>query len=438
MANIEQEKVFLLPDLGEGVAEGEIVQWLVAPGDAVEEDQGLVEVMTDKVTAEIPSPFSGTIKSLGGKPGEVLRVGAPLVVFAVGDEDALKAGDTTEAAKAPDAVDGLPQAVAEAPAVLAASTIPPAPAMAGGQVKAAPAVRQLAQRLGVNLTQVAPTGPRGRVTLEDVQKAAGSVMTTPHPVTSAPARVQASSRSSLPSGGEAVKTTPYKGMRRQIGDHLQRSKQTVPHFSCAELVDMTPLKRVRDRLKAAAEAEGVKLSYLPFVLRAVVLGLQKYPVLNSRFDGEMIQTFSACHLGLAVSVGDGLVVPVIHHAEQQTVKELALTVQQLADKARAGRLQAADLQGGTFTISNVGAVGACMFGLPIVNAPEVAILAVNQVRKMPMVMTDTGTGQDQLGVGYGMYLSLSADHRVLDGAIAVQFLQAVKEYLEAPETLFWV
>jgi pyruvate/2-oxoglutarate dehydrogenase complex dihydrolipoamide acyltransferase (E2) component len=212
----------------------------------------------------------------------------------------------------------------------------------------------------------------------------------------------------------------------------------VPHFSCAELVDMTPLKRVRDRLKVAAQAEGVKLSYLPFVLRAVVLGLQQYPALNSRFDGETIQTFSACHLGLAVSVGDGLVVPVIRHAEQQTVKELAVTVQQLADTARAGRLQAADLQGGTFTISNVGAVGACMFGLPIVNAPEVAILAVNQVRKMPMVMTDPVSGQDQLGVGYGMYLSLSADHRVLDGAVAVKFLQAVKESLEAPETLFWV
>jgi 2-oxoglutarate dehydrogenase complex dihydrolipoamide succinyltransferase (E2) component len=437
---------FKLPDIGEGIHEGEIVQWLVKPGDYVREDQAIVEIMTDKVTAEIPSPVSGVIQELRGKEGEVVKVGAVITVI---DEKAAEGAASAQPmaaatiAAAPVAAETAPgKASAPKEAAVSAPSLPPtngkakaatavlAPEHPAGKALAAPATRKMARQLGIELNMVQGSGPLGRITPEDLRRfqQAGPV-TTSRPTAVAQPRT---ARPEYQSGGE--KRVPFTGLRRKIAEHLVKAKQTAPHFSYVEEVDMSRLVAVRDELLPIAEDQGVRLSYLPFIMKAVIECLKKYPVLNSTLDEhtqELIYKYDY-HLGIAVATDQGLIVPVIKHADQKNLFTLAREISDIAGRARTGKLGLDDIKGGTFTVTSIGSIGG-MFGIPIINYPEVAILGVNKIEKRPVVR-NVG-GQDQIVIRDMMYLSISCDHRIVDGAEAAHFVKDVISYLEAPSRL---
>lgn len=423
---------FKLPDIGEGVHEGEIVQWLVQQGDFVKEDQAIVEVMTDKVTAEIPAPVSGIIQELRGKPGEVITVGSVIAVFGEEAEGEAKAGKSAgsqaeaarEAAeeKTPKTTNGNGKSVA------VATQERPEKASVGKAI-AAPATRKLARELGLELANITGSGPRGRITPDDVKNAQGatsviSKTTVPPTAITGPEGFR--------SMGE--RRVPFGGLRKKIAEHLVKSKQTAPHFAYVEEVDMSKLVAMRDDLIPVAEAEGVKLSYLPFVIKAVIAGLRKYPVLNSQLDeaNKELVYKNDFHMGIAVATEQGLIVPVVKHADQKNLFELAAEIKTLAEKARAGKLALEDLKGGTFTLTSIGSIGG-LFGVPIINYPEVAIMGVNKIEKRPVVRQIDG--QDQIVIREMMHLSISCDHRVVDGAEAALFVKEVIQYLENPARL---
>lgn len=419
---------FKLPDIGEGVAEGEIVQWLVSVGDTIAEDQSLVEIMTDKVTAEIPSPCNGVIKELRGNVGDVIPVESVIVIIDSHSADSKKTSATPEktAAEANGHAVSAPAAVAtqSKPSISTGSSVSNHQRSEGSRVLAAPATRKLARTLGLDLNTIAGTGPRGRVTPDDVKLASAS------PV--AACSRQAGSVVTLPtaSGSQSETRVPYTGIRRKIGDHLVKSKQTAPHFAYVDEVDVTDLVKLRKQLKADAAEQGVKLTYLAFIVKAVVDGLKQFPTLNSSLDeacNTLIQK-QYYNIGIAVDTPQGLVVPVIHHAETLSVLQIALAIHQLSDKARSGTLSQQDMTGGTFTITSIGSIGG-LFGIPIINMPEVAILGVNQIAQRPVVR------DGQIEVADIMYLSSSCDHRVVDGADTARFMNHVKAMLEAPARL---
>lgn len=420
---------FKLPDIGEGVAEGEIVQWLVNPGETIKEDQPLVEVMTDKVTAEIPSPVTGTIQQLFGEAGDVIAVGS---VIADIDTDGSSTGNTGEKDTPPATTTSSTkgQSSIEAPASKPAPAANAAPiatsgthhgnALTANKVLAAPATRKRARQLGVNLTTVAGTGPKGRITPSDVAAAAND-----HRNGNA-SFVPAGSTVSIP----ADRREPFKGIRRKIAEHLSLSKQKAPHFAYVEEIDVTELVSLRKQLKNDAAEQGIKLTYLPFIMLAVSRALSEFPILNSTLDdtaGELVYK-GAHNLGMAVDTDNGLVVPNIPKVQGQTLIGLAQQVNQLANKARTGSLSQADVTGGTFTITSIGSIGG-LFGVPIINYPEVAILGVNSIRPRPMVV------DGDIAVREVFYLSLSCDHRVVDGADAARFMNTLKALLEQPARL---
>ena len=390
---------FKLPDIGEGVVEGEIVQWLVKEGDQVKEDQPLVEVMTDKATVEIPSPVAGKVEKCIGSEGDTVDVGATLVVIGVEgeesgsepreevpvDEPAKKTKKKESAAKP-----------SKAPAVLAT-----------------PAVRKAAREKGIDLADVAGTGPKGRITADDLDQhvaAAGSSAREAAPVS------------------ESAETIPYRGLRRKIGAHLSQSKQTAAHYTYVEEVDVTELVRLRRKLTALEDAD--RPTYLPFIMKAVVAGLRKFPLLNARLDeGQgVIRLLDEYNLGLAIATEEGLIVPVIRDVDKKSLREITREIATLADRSREGALEVSELQGSTFTITSLGALGGLM-ATPIINYPEVAILGVHKVAQRPVVRGD------QIVIREMMNLSISLDHRVVDGAVAAEFMQHVIAFLEAPGLL---
>jgi pyruvate dehydrogenase E2 component (dihydrolipoamide acetyltransferase) len=423
---------FKLPDIGEGVHEGEIVAWLVQPGETVAEDQPLLEVMTDKVTAEIPSPVAGRVESTQGKVGEVIRVGAAVVVLEteIAETPSAAALPTLEASS----VAAEPSAQKVAPGYggsngkTVSEPFPPVggPAAAGASTKvlAAPATRRLARELGVSLDAVPGSGPHGRVTQQDIRLATSQ----PKPV----AKPLAAATPTEPARAED-KRVPLSGLRRRIAEHLVHAKQTAPHFGYVDEVDMSEIVSIRKSLMPDAQAQGVSLSFLPFIVKAVVSGLKAYPMLNASLDDarQEIVYRADFNLGIAVSTEQGLVVPVVHHADRLSVKEIAQRIAELANKARQNKLTLDDLQGGTFTLTNIGSIGG-LFGIPIINHPEVAILGVNKIVRRPIVNAD-----DTMTVADMMYLSLSCDHRVVDGADAARFVNHVKAQLELPARLLW-
>ncbi len=412
---------FKLPDIGEGIHEGEIVQWLVSVGDTVAEDQPLVEVMTDKVTAEIPAPVSGTITELHGQPGEVIRVGAVIVVIEEGAGGGKPAPAKAAQATATPA-QGQPEktAAVDQPSNGKAKTAVLSPPVTSGKVLAAPATRKLARQLGVDLALIQGSGPRGRITPEDVRRGPAPGGMTP-------------AASAQP--GQFVcgqdKRVPFAGMRRKIAEHLVKSKHTAPHFAYVEEVDMSRLVAMREDLLPLAEAQGVRLSYLPFLIKAVVAGLQQFPMLNAQLDEEKNEIVykGAYHIGVAVATDQGLIVPVVKHADQKSLFAIAREISELAAKARQGKLALDDLKGGTFTLTSIGSIGG-MFSVPIINHPEVAIMGINKIEKRPVVR------DGQIVIRDMMYLSISCDHRVVDGAEAALFVKAVMEQLESPARLF--
>lgn len=399
---------FKLPDIGEGVAEGEIVRWLVAPGDCIAEDQPLVEIMTDKVTAEIPSPCAGQILERLGSEGDVIQVGSVIVV--IDDAQAAAGG----ACAAP------PQALS-APASAAGTTSP----------LAAPATRKLARELGVDLGRVTGTGPHGRITPQDVERVARRDADVSGPSALASPSVPRHAGTAYP---EPEKRTPFIGVRRRIAEHLTQAKRTTPHFAYVEEVDMTELVSTRRQLKAEADARRVKLTYLPFVIKAVIAGLKAFPVLNSALEDpgdegrvELVTKYYY-HIGVATATDQGLLVPVIKHADRRDVFQLAEALQDLASRAKTGRLKPDEVSGGTFTITSIGSIGG-LFGIPIINAPEVGILGVNKISPRPVVR------DGQIVIRDMMHLSMCGDHRVVDGAEAAQFINIVIEALENPSRL---
>jgi pyruvate dehydrogenase E2 component (dihydrolipoamide acetyltransferase) len=347
---------FKLPDLGEGLTEGEIARWLVAEGQAIAEDDPLVEIATDKTTVEIPSPAGGTVLQIRAAEGEVVAVGTVLVV--IGDNGALAAQ-------------------------------PAAPGAREGGVRATPLVRKIAQELGVDLATVAGTGPQGRITEDDVRIAAASAPEAP-----------------------SERREPLRGVRRVIAEHMARAHHEVAPVTWVEECDLTALDERRG-----------ELSYLPYALKAVALALGQFPELNARLDGDTIVYLERYDLGLAVQTHDGLVVPVVRGCDTATVEEIAAEAKRLADAARGGALKPEDLRGSTFTVTSAGKL-AGLFQTPIVNHPEVAILSIGRVAPRPVVRDGV------LAVRNVAHLSVTFDHRVVDGARAAAFGLTVIEQLE--------
>ena len=407
-----------LPDIGEGVAEGEVVRWLVKPGDAVNEDQPLVEVMTDKASVEIPSPRTGTIASIHVEEGAVVAVGTVLVSIAV-------AGGAAGSASAPAAA----HAVAGG-SVVAASA--PAATMAAGatpRIEATPAVRALAKELGVALERLVGTGPGGRITADDVKAAAGAgPAATTGPAAAATAKPSARG-TAVPEAPQASNETrtPLRGLRRKIAEHMRRSLSTAAQFTFVAECDFTGLVEHRAQHAAAAERTGAKLTYLAYVFRALPPVLREFPLLNSSLDdaaGEIVMK-KRFHLGLATATDEGLTVPILHDADKLGLFALAREIDRLAKAAREHKLKLEELQGGTFTVTSTGAKGGVL-ATPILHHPQVAILGVHAVTKKPAVVGDKIVARD-LG-----NLSLSLDHRVVDGVVGADFLYALIDKLQSP------
>jgi len=448
---------FKLPDIGEGVSEGEVIQWHIREGEHVREDQPMVDVMTDKATVTIDVPRAGVVGKLCATVGETVRVGNVLVIFVA--EDAQVDQDTAQPDKLqPDKLQLNNGAVASAvgdireqlpgvSALLHRSSRP-----ASGHSKqdrstaesyfsekplAAPAVRKLARDLDIDLRRVPPTGAEGRVTKEDVMRfKQGSGQSRSHDS-------HGSSQNHATSGLHAVarqsaapvpmmfeERRPMVGLRRKIAERMQLAKNTAAHATIVEECNVGELRLLRERLQPTAQQHDVKLTFLPFIIKAVAFALKKHPDLNSRVDEDSQQWIISrrYHLGMAVSTERGLLVPVITHADQKTILEIAKSVAELADGARSGSLSSAQLSGSTFTITSLGAQGG-LFATPILNYPEVGILGVHRMREVPIVRNGT------IQIGHTMMFSLSFDHRVIDGHVAAAFLYEVIAYLDDPARL---
>src|SRR5437016_4161134 len=398
---------FKLPDIGEGVHEGEVVKWFVKEGDAVKENDPIVEVMTDKVTVQIPSPVTGKILQLRAKEGEVVKVGNTLVVFGEVGEIAPPRPETTRPASAPP------------PPVM--TVAPPAPGPSG-EVLAAPAVRRLAKELNVNLAAVRGSGPQGRLTEDDVRKAArGPAMGA--------AAAPAPSVAVTPGGAE--ERIPIHGLRKRIFDKMSKSNVTAAHFTYVDEVDMTEIVHLRDHLKASADRKGIKLTFLPFFIKAIIAALKEFPALNASVDDERqeIVIKRYYNVGIATATDEGLTVTVVHDADRKDLWDLATAVERLSNAARDKKLTLAEVQGSTFTITSLGKEGGS-FATPIINWPEVAILGIHKIEKRPVVRND------QIVIRDMMYLSCSFDHRIVDGHIGAAFVQNVRNNLEHPALLF--
>ena len=403
---------FKLPDVGEGVAEGEVVKWLVKEGAEVKENQPLVEIMTDKVNVEISSPKKGTILKLNAKEGEVVKVGQVLLV--IGEK-----GEQAPTGPPPSTPATPAQVVAKPAEVTRTATVVPAAAPKKPQeILATPSTRKLARDLGVDLAIVQGTGPGGRITDDDVRRFKES------------GRRPAAVAVTVPTKAGVEERVPLRGIRRKIAEHMIKSTHTAAHVSHVDEVDMTEVVHLREKAKVSAEKRGVKLTYLPFIIKALIPALKQYPYLNASLDDEREEIIlkKYYNIGIATNTEQGLVVPVIKDADHKSITQLAEEVAKLSERARTGQLTLDEIQGSTFTITNVGAIGG-VFATPIINYPEVAILGVHKITKRPVVK------DNQIVIRDMTYFSVSFDHRVLDGAMAAQFMTVIKQYLEDPKLL---
>ena len=426
---------FKLPDVGEGIAEGEIVQWLVAEGDSVEEHQPIVEVMTDKAPVEVPAPAAGTITKLLAGGGDVVPVGDVIFHLTTG-AGAPAAAPAPAAAAAPAPAPAAAPAVAAAPAPAAAAE-PARPA--GSKTLAVPSARRVARDLGIDLTFVLGSGRNGVIRRADVEAFAASGATAapaapaaaqaaPAPVALAPAQALAIAAT------EAETRTPFRGVRRKIAEAMTRSKFTATHFTVVEEIDVTDLVTARNAAKAFAAPDGVNVTYMPFIMKAVASALAKYPMLNSALDEstQEVVTYRDANLGIATDTPNGLIVPVIPAVNTKGMMTLATELAELAGRTREGKIKPDELRGSTFTITNAGNIGGIL-ATPIINFPEVGILGVHRIQKKPGVVT-TAAG-DEICVRSYMNLSISVDHRLVDGADAIRFLVHMKNLLETPALL---
>jgi 2-oxoisovalerate dehydrogenase E2 component (dihydrolipoyl transacylase) len=429
--------VIKMPDIGEGIAEVELVAWNVKVGDMVKEDQILADVMTDKATIEIPSPVIGKVLALGGAAGQVMAVGSELIRIEVEGAGNVSAGAPAAPAKAaalaPVAAVVEAQVTAPVVAQVAAAPVAAKPVNASSAVAvgaarqagekpiASPALRKRAWDLGVELQFVPGSGLAGRITQDDLDAyvARGS---------NAQAGGSTENRYRELKDEQAI---PVIGLRRKIAQKMQDTKRRIPHFSYVEEVDVTELEALRTQLNTRWGKERGRLSLLPLLMRAVVLAVRDFPQINARFDDDagIVTRHAAVHLGIAAQTENGLMVPVVRHAEARDLWSCASEMARLAEAARTGKAAREELSGSTITISSLGALGGIV-STPVINHPEVAIIGVNKMVERPMVRNG------QVVIRKMMNLSSSFDHRVVDGMDAAEFIQTVRGYLECPATLF--
>jgi len=433
--------VFKLPDVGEGTAEAEIVAWHVKVGDVITEDQNLVDVMTDKATVEMTSPVSGKVVKMHGEPGEMAPVGAPLVELEVEGAGNAKASDAPKVSTppSPPRSGGEGRGEGAAPPVTSSKPVPvstPAPQPSppasrgrgsdvsvprkfGDKPIASPAVRARAEELGIKLQYITPTGPAGRITHEDLEAfvASGGQVST--------------GRTSGYAKRDGINDVKVIGLRRKIAESMQNSKRRIPHFAYVEEVDMTELESLRAHLNKTKRQDQPKLTVLPFFMRALVKVLPDYPQINARFDDEagVVHRYQPVHIGIATQTANGLIVPVVHHAEALDVWQSALEVARVSTAARENKATKDELSGSTITITSLGPLGGVVT-TPVINYPEVAIIGPNAIIDRPVVR------DGQIVVRKMMNLSSSFDHRVVDGYDAAEFIQRVKALLEHPALLF--
>jgi 2-oxoglutarate dehydrogenase E2 component (dihydrolipoamide succinyltransferase) len=426
----------VMPQMGESVAEGTVVRWIKKVGDRVDRDEPLFEISTDKVDAEIPSPAAGVLLEIRAKEGETVPVDTVVAII----------GEARTAVAAPSEPAPAPRAEAPTPAPPAPAPVPvplpaaaprpePAPAQAlaeavagGRKLKSSPLVRTIAKEHGVDLSRVAGTGLGGRVTKDDILAYLGTGRKTAAP---APPVAEVPAASPPPSArvpafkpGDNVEVVPMSVMRRKIAEHMVLSRRTSAHVHSVFEVDYTRVAKIRQARKADYERQGVKLTYMSFLMKAAVDALKAVPVVNSSIDGDNILYRKDINLGIAVALDWGLIVPVIRHAEEKNVLGLSRAVQDLAARARSKQLKPDEVQGGTFTITNPGVFGA-QFGMPIISQPQVAILGVGAIEKRVAVLED-----EAIGIRTRGYLSIGYDHRLIDGAVADEFMSHLKKTIE--------
>jgi 2-oxoisovalerate dehydrogenase E2 component (dihydrolipoyl transacylase) len=402
---------FALPEIGEGVYEAELVRWLVEPGAAVKRGQALAEVMTDKATMEVPSPFTGSITALRAQPGQMVKIGQALLSY-----------DSASKPTSEPRPSGSEEAN-RSRTVAARTTAPNGPLRVetAGRlpVKAAPSVRQMARKLGIDLSGIPGSGPGGRILLEDLT----SRLAAP---TAPAARPEAVADYGKP--GTRIK---MQGLRRTIAQRMVQSKRTIPHYSYVDECDVTDLVRLRNSLRDTFARAGVKLTYLAFFVKAVVAALKEVPIVNASLDEEAneIVLHDRYHIGIAVATPAGLIVPVIHDADQKDIGAIARDIDRLSNAARTGKSRREDLLDGTFTITSVGSHGG-LIATPVINPPEVGILALGKIVKRPVY-----DAAGQIRPAEMIYLSASFDHRVIDGAVGAAFANAILTQLQNPAAL---
>lgn len=393
---------FNLPELGEGVYEAEAVRWLVQPGEAVKPGQALLEALTDKATMEVPAPFAGVIDELLIEPGAKIKIGQPILRYTD------KKGAPVQA-----------EAKAKAPVTAPVKTARPQAAHDNGAVvKAAPSVRLMARKLGIDLAQIRGSGPAGRILIDDLSQHVGQPAARPAPPPVADYGMP----------GTRLK---FAGLRRKIAEHMVASKHAIPHYTYVDECDVTGLVALREALKDTPAKKGGKLTYLAFFVKAVAAALKEVPIVNASLDEktEEIVLHDSYHIGIAVATPQGLIVPVLRDADKKSLFAIAGDIERLSSDARNGKLKLDDLRGGTFTITSIGNIGG-LFATPIINHPEVGILGVGKIVRRPVF--------DEHGMvkpADMLYLSFSFDHRVLDGAIGAAFGNAVIKHLQNPAAM---
>ncbi len=412
--------VFNFPDIGEGLEEGRIVEWYVKKGQAVKMGDSLVKMETDKVVTDIPSPKEGTIVTLYGSEGEVVNVGNPLAEIEI-------EGSATAEPEAPksESVDeeGFAGVVGTIEVAKEGSFLPASnegidtkkeeTVVKKHKVLATPVARAMAKDYGLDINQIKGSGPAGRVTKADIKRAASKPATT--------VATQETDSSAL------VEISPISQIRKAIARNMAKSKQTAAHMTVFDEVEIGTLVDVRNRYKVRFAEEGIKLTYIPFIIKALVLALKKHPTMNSELDmdnGQII-TKKYYNIGIAMDTEDGLVVPVLKDADKKSIKQLAIDLADLSKRALERKLSLAEMQGGTFTITNYGSLGG-WFGVPVINHPEVGIMGVGRITKRPIVQND------EIVIGQMLPLSLSVDHRILDGGGTTRFIRDFIAYLDDP------
>lgn len=390
---------FRFPDVGEGIIEGEIIRWLVQQGDSIAEHQPLVEIETDKAVVTLPSPYAGTVQKLHGKPGDIIPVGAVLAVIGEPTEAAVRSIGTGSGS----VVGKLEEAPEEVEVKSSEPTV----------VLATPAVRSLAKQLGLSLAQVKGTGPGGRITREDIERASGEQAVT--------------------GTGEIagrVEEVPLRGIRRASARHVAESASRVAAVTFFDDADVTPLEEVRQKQRKVAEGKGFKLTYLPFIIKAVIAGLKQYPYLNATLDEDrgvmLLKKFY--HMGIAIDTPEGLMVYVIREADKKSILDLAQAMHKLGEKAASRTIELSELKGSTFTITNYGVIGG-NYGTPIINYPESGILGIGKIGDRPVVKEGHVVARRILP------LSLTFDHRIVHGAEAARFMNSVIQHLEDPDLM---